>query len=251
MVRLNDESELKEALSGRQTQYAAVPAFESDCVVDLSGLATVSKEAFLDVERVRGVQADEEVRDFAFVAARRFGRFAFPDDVNRSLEPLAKSIRKKVHSPDSPLGRALKSVHSFRIECSDWAAEPLDLVLIVVMETHQLPDDFDDLAEPPEFQQRLNRLGADKHADRIAVCVEQLDPASSKGVSVAARYYAWLRLADEWAAQCQSLGLKKFGATIKTITAEVVAVDEFSMFRYLNTEGLDLDYLSDSRHLAG
>lgn len=242
LVRLEDPHDANEAAAGKRPQFVAVPQLGSDFFADLDGIITVSKAALLSCERVAGVQTDKQIREFAFSVARRFGRFAYPDEVVECLSPLTKAIRSKAHKEQSPIGKALTRVHSFRVHCEDWTTAPYELTLVVIMEPDVVPSDLDGINDPPDT---IDAPSDDKLNDQITAYAVYLDAMDR---SPAERYYAWQYLAEAWARQCQQTAISNgLTAHVASVTAELDAVDSFPLSRYLITESLDLDYLSDSR----
>lgn len=242
LVLLENSSDLAEAAAGRRPQYVAVPQLGEGYFADLDGITTVFKSALLPCTRELGVKTDSEVRDFAFSVARRFGRFAYPDEVVECLRPVTEAIRKKARKEQSPMGKALADVHSFRVSCEDWSRTPRELTLIVVMQAGAVPLDPDEVGEVPDglappTEERLGPQITD-YANRL----------SRSGLTRADRYYGWQYLADAWALQCQ-VEAKGQGLAdaVASVTAELVSVDDFPLSRFERTEALDLDYLSDSR----
>ncbi len=151
VVRLEHPDDVREAAAGKRPQYVAVPQIGSGFFADLDGITTVSKTALLSCERVAGVKTDPEIREFAFSIARRFGRFAYPDEVVECLKPLTKALQSKARKEQSPLGQALMGVHSFRVQCEDWAKSPYELTLIVILEPDLVPSDPpDDIGTCPD-----------------------------------------------------------------------------------------------------
>jgi hypothetical protein len=242
LVRLEDADDVREALSGVRTQYVAVPRLGPDFFVDLDGITTVAKTALVSCERVAGVKSDKEVREFAFSVSRRYGRFAYADEVVACLNPLTTALKAKARKEQSPLGQALASVHSIRVQCADWTRTPYQLTLIVIVEADVVPSDPDDIGQPPRD------LDAPSSANLKTQINRYVSYLGESGRSQSERYFAWQYLADIWARQCeaaaQSMGLTGF---VSSVTAELTAVDDFPLSRVLRTESLDLDYLSDSR----
>lgn len=247
VLLVEDGQRRSEALSGKQTHLISLPQLGEGYFADLEGITTVAKAALVTCERRVGVHTDQEVREFAFSVARRFGRFAYPDEVVRSLGPVKKSIQAKAARPNSPLGEALARVHSFRVICENWAIAPYELTLVVVMEAAVVPSDLDALIEEPTLARDLG-VGSDKTLkEQINACLTKLQESDDAGEI----YYVWQHLADCWALQCEEeANVLGFCDTVASVVAEVVAIDEFPMSRYLASESLDLDYLSNSRALS-
>lgn len=202
----------------------------------------MSKVALLSCERVAGVKADKEIREFAFSVARRFGRFAYPDEVVECLKPLTNALKSKAGKEQSPMGIALSKVHSFRVYCEDWATAPYELTLIIIMEPDVVPSDLGGIDEPP------GNLDAPSDENLGNQITEYADYLNAKDRSPTERYYAWQYLAEAWARQCEQTAVSNvLTGHVASVTAELDAVDTFPLSRYLITESLDLDYLSDSR----
>lgn len=242
VVRLEDEDDLREALSGRRTQFLALPRIGREFFADLDGITTVMKTALLSSGRVRGVETDQEIREFAFSIARRFGRFAYPDSVVDCFKPLTEALRSKARKENSPLGKVLADVHSFRVQCDDWSMEPYALTLIVILEPAAVTSDLDDIGDCPE---ELTRLGSKAIADRISAYATYLSGGNRNQTE---RYFGWQLLADAWALRCEETATaRSITGVVSSVTAQLTSTDEFPMSQYLATESLDLDYLSDSR----
>jgi hypothetical protein len=242
LVRLIDKNDVQEAASGKRTQYVGVPMLGPDFFADLDGITTVTKTGLLGYERLAGVQTDQQVREFAFSVSRRFGRFAYPDEVVECLRPLTKALQSKARKEQSPLGQVLGRVHSFRVHCEDWTTPPYEVTLVIILEPGVLPSDLDDMGEcPPEL---VDRPGGDTNK-RVSGYMNYL---RADGRNETESYWGWQYLAEAWAQQCEETaevsGLTSF---VGSVTAELAAVDDFPLSRYLRTESLDLDYLSDSR----
>lgn len=242
VVRLEDQTDMREALSGKRTQYLALPRIGEEFFADLDGITTAMKAALLSSERSHGVETDQEIREFAFSLARRFGRFAYPDEVVECFRPLTEALRSKARKENTPLGKALADVHSFRVQCGDWSTEPYALTLIVILEPGTVTSDLDDIGDCPDD---LVRLGNKATGERISTYATYLNNSGRNEVE---RYFGWQLLAEAWAQRCEETAAARgLTGVISSVTAQLTSTDEFPMSQYLATESLDLDYLSDSR----
>lgn len=242
VVRLENEDDLREALSGRRTQYLALPRIGQEFFADLDGITTVMKTALISLERVGGVETDQEIREFAFSLARRFGRFAYPDDVVVCFKPLTEALRSKARKENSPLGKALADVHSFRVQCDDWSTEPYALTLIVILEPSAITSDLDDIGDCPEELSRLRNKSPSEQINGYATYLSDGNRNQTE------RYFGWQFLAEAWARRCEETATARdITGVVSSVTAQLTSTDEFPMSQYLATESLDLDYLSDSR----
>jgi hypothetical protein len=242
VVELEDPMDVLEASSGQRTQYVALPQLGGACFVDLDGVTTVQKVALLPYQRIPGVASDKEVREFAFSVSRRFGRFAFPDDVVACLQPLGRVLASKARKPKSDLGRVLAQVHSFRIACDDWTSTPYDLTLVVIL--HRGVDllDLEDAEERPAIFGDVDRRPT---GERIASYARYLVGAAQ---TPHGRYYAWQGIASAWAKKCEESATEKgLAGVVRSVVPELTDVDDFPISRVLETESLDLDYVSDDR----
>jgi hypothetical protein len=242
VVRLEHPNDVAEAAAGKRPQYVAIPRLGPDYFADLDGITTVFKTALLSCERVMGVATDQEIREFAFGVTRKFGRFAYPDEVVKCLRPLTKALQSKARKEQSPLGRVLAKVHSFRVQCEDWAQAPYELTLIVILEPGVVPLDPDSVGDRSNSQ--LDVAGTSPQ-DRVNKCANYLNQDSH---GPAEQYFAWQHIVDAWACQCEEIAAsEELVNLVGSVTAELASVDDFPLSRYLDTESLDLDYLSDSR----
>ena len=245
VVELVDENAIDQAADGKRPQYVPIPQLGREFFGDLEIVTTVAKTALRGCERIAGVKSDDEVRKFAFAVTRRFGRFAYPDDVVKVLEPVSDILASKARRENSPLGKALADVNSFRVQCEDWSSPPYDLTLLVIMDPGVLPPDFEKLAEPDDLKDRAKVKPTHSPKDRAAQYAGFL---SGNAPSPAEHYFAWVGLTESWASQCEAVadGLGLAGV-VRSVVAEMSDVDEFPLSRVIRTESLDLDYISDSR----
>ena len=85
LLRL-EEGDAALARRERMPRYAHVPAFEDGSYfADLDRITTIESGVLLLQGRTAGLSSDEERQAFARAIARKFSRFAFPDDLPRSL----------------------------------------------------------------------------------------------------------------------------------------------------------------------
>lgn len=242
LVRIENADDLREAASGARTQFAALPQIGPNYFADLEGITTVDKSALITSERVAGIKSDDEVRQFAFTVARRYGRFAYPDEVVECLEPLTDVLKSKARKENSPLGQAVAHLHSIRVYCEDWNTTPYELTLIVILEPGVVPSDPDDIGQAPSDLNPPSAMNSKTQINTYAKYLSTPDRSQDE------RYYAWQYLAAVWAQQCEDAATnKRHTEHVGTVTAELVSVDDFPLSRVLRTESLDLDYLSSSR----
>lgn len=117
VVRIDDDA-ARETRKGNRPRYVHIPGLGDHHFADLDIVAVASKPDLATQPNEPGVSTDLEIRTFGAAVARRFGRFAFPDEVGRFLEPLRKVMQSKVGNPRSPLGVVLDEVVELRIEAA-------------------------------------------------------------------------------------------------------------------------------------
>lgn len=242
VVRLQDPNDVREASAGKRPQYVAIPPLGADYFADLDGITTIGKSALLRCERICSLATDEHIREFAFAVSRRFGRFAYPDEVVKCLGPLADALKSKAGKPNSPLGKTLAGVHSIRVECDDWTITPCELTLIIILEPGVVPLTLEDIEAAPQGVTAPSTTNLKAQINSYATYLD------APGRTDTERYFAWQYLADAWARQCEEVAQQQqLTAHVRSVVAELVSVDDFPLSRVLRTESLDLDYLSDSR----
>lgn len=233
-----------EAASGKRISFAALPELGDAHFADLETVVTLPKANLATVSRTRGVIADKDVRRFAGSVSRKYGRFAFPDEVVHALDPLRDVLRSKALKEQSPLGRVLTDVYGIRIEAAgSWMTAPYDLVLVVIFEPGVVPTfangDLPD--EPVGLRDRV--VG---HGVSIATRSNQIAEAYHRAAGLEERYWLIMMLAEAWSAQCEAAALRKgVHGAVRSVLPDIVTVDDFPLSRVNNSEDLDLDYLSE------
>ncbi|MBJ6616163.1 hypothetical protein [Streptomyces sp. I4(2020)] len=241
-----------EARDGKRPRYVHVPGFGERAFADLSAVATLDKEELSVVSHKHGISRDQEIRDFGRRVARRFGRFAFPDEVGPWLRPLEEVVQKK-HDKDSPEGHALRQICQLRVECpAGWTTgAPYSLTLCVIPYADVLPslaaagseNDDCDIPLSQKVRQWLynDDMTPKASADRIAREIQKAD-ASPEDI-----HWLWLALAQAWAQKCTPSRRDRTPEVmeaVEMIDADVVPEDKYPLSRYRQSEELDLDHLS-------
>jgi hypothetical protein len=241
-----------EARDGKRPRYVHVPNFGEYAFADLAAIATIEKDELVDLSHAHGATSDMEVRDFGRRVARRFGRFAFPDEVVPWLRPLEEVVQKK-HDRNSAEGFALRQVRQLRVECpAGWTTgAPYNLTLCIIPRFDALPslafaDDSDDLQEIPisrEVRQWLynDDMTPKATADRIAREIQRSEAAPED------LHWLWLALAQSWAQKCTPARrdqTPEVMRAVELIDADAVPEDRYSLLRHRHSEELDLDHLS-------
>lgn len=231
LVRVSPEV-ARAAWAMERPRYAALPALGEDMVADLDRVTTVEKGVLAGWSRTPGWNDDSQVRRFSSTVARRYGRFAFPDEFAHSLSKLTERIKSRHGKANSAEGRLLESVLQIRVEASpSWADPKVDVQLTFVLQPGTLPI-LEDAADPSPSPATLVWCDARRRqpADIAARLLAEKNQRD--------RGWLWVRLAEAWAALCVPV------PPINEITVEVLGADEYTMDRYWTTEQLDLDHLS-------
>lgn len=232
------------AAAGKRISYAALHELGGGHYVDLETVVTLPKSVLAAAPRTRGVVEDEHVRRFAGSVARKYGRFAFPDDVVRALDPLREVLRSKARKEQSPLGRILADVYAIRVEAAapGWKAPPYELQLIVIFEPGVVPEFPDDELPDQPSVLRDRVLGKNQP---IETRVNEIATEFGRSSSAEERYWLIMWLAQAWATRCEKTAKEKgIDDVVRSVSPDVATVDDFPLSRYHNSEELDLDYLS-------
>ena len=160
IVKLSDTA-LADAKAGRTSRYASI---YDDIFADLAIVATMSRDTAGTAANVVHRMNAQQRSLFADEIARRFSRFAYPDEVVTVLRPLTEQVRKKARKGGA-VGQVLQRVAKLRLECEpSWdATEALTITLLVIVEPQFLPaipDDYDveiPAMPPPEIAMDLTR----------------------------------------------------------------------------------------------
>jgi hypothetical protein len=137
-VVLLDGSDANLAKKGKLLRFIPVPGGGTQAFADTDRIMTVNKALFLNCTRTPGCNSDEERRIFGRRLGRVHQRFAFPDDLQKSLNKLAKRIEKK-YSSDDEEGRALRAIHEIRVTGEpSWDAKSIIATLTFLIDENEL-----------------------------------------------------------------------------------------------------------------
>ena len=131
-----DKRFLEEVRKGWRPTFALLPAIEAEgLVVNLELIMTVEKSVLAGVPsklRIRGVRNDAESRELAERIARKFERFAFPDDFVDAVRRIQERIRDK-HEKKTAEGNAYRGLREIRIVAApSWEAEEPELTFLFI-----------------------------------------------------------------------------------------------------------------------
>lgn len=236
-------NDARAARDGKRSQYAHLPRLGENSFADLDHVSTVAKSALSGTHVAQCVVGDDETRGFAAAIARRFGRFAFPDDVSDAMKALRDLVQSKATKPQSPFGKVLAEVLELRAESRAWAEEASEVTLVFVLLPGALPTlpEDDPGARPATLDKfEPSESTAQKRLTEIASALT--NPAA--GWSAHEKFWLWVLLADAAALLCEAQGRGVTASHHPTFVGEVISGDEFPLTRVRRSEIVDLDHLS-------
>ena len=229
LVQLHGEAAIL-GRRGRMTRYAYVPAFgDGSYFADLDRITTIETGALLLQERTAGLSDDEERNAFARAVARKFGRFAFPDDLSRSLAKWRDHVvakHDKEHSPEGTLYRKAEDVRISAIPA--WDADTISVAVTVLFPPGFLPP------TDPEADPEVGDVNEVSGLPAAVIAQQLCDGVADTGRGV----LLCERLQVLWSEQCDCVG------TIDSIDFELVGTDEMTVDAYLSSFSFDLEFLS-------
>ncbi|WP_227984530.1 hypothetical protein [Nocardia spumae] len=242
VVRI-DGNNARLARKGKMPRFAHLPAIGDDMFADLEIVATVAKSAIAGRSGKRGVGPDEEVRDFSEAVARKFGRFAFPDEVGPWISKLENVAYKSAGNENSAMGRILDDIRELRIEAGNgWGEAPYELTLLLVVNPGVIPvyEDHELPTVPTALQAWLD-TNANRHSPQKVA--EKLDAATDP----VEKYFLWTCLAEALAGFCTPSEHPnpnvRNAVADGAIIGEALSADELSAARYMRTVRVDVDHL--------
>ncbi len=211
-------------------RYAHVPAFQNGAYfADLDRITTVETGVLLLSVRLPGLSTDAERKSFSRSVARKFGRFAFPDDLVGSLAGWRDRVASRHDRPHSPEGTLYREAVDVRVSADpSWDAEAISVVVTVLFPPGFLP------SSSPEISPEIARVEAVNRLSEAEVARELCDRTtdSDRGVLLCDR------IQSLWAARCRCVG------TIESIDFDLLGTDEMTVDAYLGSFSFDLEFLS-------
>ena len=231
VVDLAGHSLLSEAQGGHSTRYAALPAIGDTFFADLSLCGSFEKALLVGREPVDGCGSDAARASFASTIARNRSRFAFPDGMDKVLEPLRRRLRKKHASTTSAEGKRIGELLEIRVRNdAGWEHQgPFHVTLRFIVDSEFLPDGADESQCSTSIREFL---AADPDVTKVADALEESTLGSGD------RYQLWQRLAELWHA--------KLGTHERVIVdeVEVVSAASYTLAEAYRERRLELDHLS-------
>lgn len=224
------EDDASLAARGRMTRFAWLPAYEDGSYfADLDRITTIETGALLLQERRPGLSTDAERNDFARAVARKFGRFAFPDDLPASLNKWRGHVISKHPREQSPEGVLYRSAVDVRITVDPaWDADALSVLVTILFPPGFLPP-VDPGANPDVAEiDDVSQLSASVIAQQL--CDGVGDPG--RGVLLCER------LQSLWSEKCECIG------TVEEVEFELLGTEDMTVDAYLKSFSFDLEFLT-------
>ncbi|MDE0215825.1 MAG: hypothetical protein OXN79_04505 [bacterium] len=229
LVQLDDElTDL--AARGRLTRFAHIPTYRDGAFcADLDRITTIETGVLLACNRMSSLDADQQRLAFAQAVARKFSRFAFPDDLVRSIQKWRNQVISKhgrEHSPEGELYRLALDV----LVTADpsWDAERIQVTIAVLLPAGILPPPDADADPEVAEVDSINRLSAGEIAKHLL----------NGDIDMRLGALMCNRLQDEWAHKCEPTGV------IESVRFQLLGTADLTAAEYLNSSRLDLEFLS-------
>lgn len=226
-----DGDEASEALRGRRPRYAPMPSYANgDLFVDLDRISTIETGVLLLHERSQGLTDDDERLRFSACVARKFSRFAFPDELATSMAKWRSNLISKHDRPASPEGELFRSAIEVRIAVVDgvWRDDAIDVLVTVLFPPGFLP------VPDPGFDPDGGVVSRVSTMEAATIAVQLLDG----GLEPQLGMLMCDRLETLWAQRCKPEGV------IRTIGFELLGTDDMTVDVYRSSFPFDLEFLS-------
>ena len=138
-----DDDVIAQVKMKMRPSLAFVPALETkNLVADLDRIMTVEKAVLAQCPRISGMLSASELMVFADAIARKFNRFAFPDDFVAAVRKLRRYIQKK-HWRQTAEGAHLRVVEEVRVQAEpSWHDDEKRIRLIWWFIVEQHPEGY-------------------------------------------------------------------------------------------------------------
>ncbi|MGC4154821.1 MAG: hypothetical protein QM628_17350 [Propionicimonas sp.] len=239
-----EPSAANEARLLKRPRYVELPNRESpDDFGDLDRIMTVTKEHLVRFTRVPASKSSGAARRLADQISRKWGRFPFPDEVDRVLKPMARNISKAARNEGSHLGAALRAVQEIRVE-ADWSATPLALQILFIVKPASLPTLAEDqMKKSVQLQLKLeSEVGRNtaEYARRLREGSDDPGQVDDARLAAEEKHAYWALLAASIADWCD---VGAAAEHVSMVDAEAISTDVITYARILRSEKLDLDAL--------
>lgn len=129
-----DPARVTEIERGGVPRLALVENAPEGFVAEIARSLTISKDLLVSWPRNQGFTDPAKAVEFARSLERCFGRFAFPDDFNRSISPLLKKLKDGYGKEKAEAGRIARSVAELRVRPSTaWDTENVRVRFFLIL----------------------------------------------------------------------------------------------------------------------
>lgn len=129
-----DPARVTEIERGGVPRLALVEKAPEGLVAELARPLTISKDLLASWQRNQGFTDPAKAVEFARSLERCFGRFAFPDDFNRSISPLLKKLKDGYGKEKAEMGRVARSLAELRVRPSAaWDTEVVRVRFFLIL----------------------------------------------------------------------------------------------------------------------
>ena len=231
LVQLGGD-QIEQAARGRLTRFAHVPTYlDGAFCADLDRITTIETGVLLLCDRLSRLDTDQQRLEFSRAVARKFERFAYPDDLAKSIKKWRDHVISKHGRQNSQEGELYRSALDVLVSAEpSWDAERIQATITVLVPPGVLPL-IDPDAEPEVGEvEAANRLSAADIAEKLL----------NGEIDMRLGAVMCNRLQDEWAKKCDPTGV------IETVQFQLLGADDLTAAQYLNSTRLDLEFLSTS-----
>jgi hypothetical protein len=228
-----DEDFAKQAAHGHRPGWVDLPWHTPTSVVNLAETTTVERSLLVGATSVAQPTGTKARLHFGEMVSRHFTRFAFPDHVSDTMDPLMNHIDEKFEK-GSPEGRCVAAVGTIRLEANpDFDSPCPDFLVIFVFKSEDLP------GLTPDQRRNLDTRAIDDFCSfgkgaLATSLLNEIDPIKKREM--------WTALAELWVEPCHDVA-ERFD-DVGDIDVLVLNDEEFSFGRSLNAPELDLAYLT-------
>jgi hypothetical protein len=218
---------------------------EVNHVADLERILTIPRKV-LDGAVVLSHAVQERSGEAADRLSARMGRglhrFAFPDEVNKSLAKMKKKI-SEWYEKSTSLAEVLRLIHEFRIACVDWEAPGRDITITAVVPEEYLPPAD---ARDPSWRWDIRSLSDLKNGEVPAtISFERISQLILKNIE-AENDAAIVVLWEMWMEALGKAVLPEPTPEVTSITLIVMSDVEYTYKLSISSETLDFSVLSEA-----
>ena len=194
-----DGDQIEQAARGRLTRFAHVPTYlDGAYCADLDRITTIETGVLLLCDRLSRLDTDQQRLEFSRAVARKFERFAYPDDLANSIRKWRDHVISKHGRQNSQEGELYRSALEVLVSAEpSWDAERIQATITVLVPPGVLPL-IDPDAEPEVGEvEAANRLSAAEIAGKLL----------NGEIDMRLGAVMCNRLQDEWAKKCDPTGV--------------------------------------------